>query len=294
MASETITSSEYIKHHLTNLTFGRHPDGNWGIAHSAQEAADMGFIAIHLDTMFWSIGLGLLFVLFAGRVAKRATAGVPDSFQNFVEWIVDFIDSSVRGSFSGKNDLVAPLAMTVFIWIFLMNLMDLVPVDLIPYSFAQFMGLFGADPHHVYMKIVPTTDPNATFGMAIGVFLLTIYYSIKVKGIGGFAGELTLQPFEASNIVVKILLIPINFFLEFVSLLAKPISLSLRLFGNLYAGEMIFILIALMYSAGLVLGLFGGVLQLAWAIFHILIITLQAFIFMTLTVVYMDMAHKAH
>ena len=132
MASGSITSSEYIKHHLTNLTFGQHPDGTWGLAHTAQEAADMGFMAIHLDSMFWSIVLGLLFVLFAAREAKKATAGVPSGFQNFIEWIVDFIDDTVRGSFRGKNDLVAPLALTVFVWIFLMNAMDLVPVDLIP------------------------------------------------------------------------------------------------------------------------------------------------------------------
>ncbi len=286
MASGTLTSSEYIKHHLTNLTFGQHPDGSWGMAHSAEEAAEMGFMAIHVDTMLWSLGLGILFIFFAARAAKSATTGTPVGFQNFVEWIVDVIDDSVRGSFSAKNDLVAPLAMTAFVWIFLMNLMDLVPVDLIPWL----LGLVGVH----FQKIVPSTDPNATFGMAIGVFLLTIYYSIKIKGVGGFLGELTLQPFQAKNIVVKVLLIPVNFFLEFVSLIAKPISLSLRLFGNMYAGEMIFILIALMYSAGIVMGVFGGALQFVWAVFHILVITLQAFIFMTLTVVYMDMAHSEH
>ncbi|OOZ40158.1 F0F1 ATP synthase subunit A [Solemya elarraichensis gill symbiont] len=286
MASGTLTSSEYIKHHLTNLTFGQHPDGSWGMAHSAEEAAEMGFMAIHVDTMLWSLGLGILFIFFAARAAKSASSDTPGGFQNFVEWIVDFIDESVRGSFTSKNDLVAPLAMTAFVWIFLMNLMDLVPVDLIPWL----LGLLGVH----FQKIVPSTDPNATFGMAIGVFLLTMYYSIKIKGVGGFLGELTLQPFQANNIVVKVLLIPVNFFLEFVSLIAKPISLSLRLFGNMYAGEMIFILIALMYSAGIVMGVFGGALQFVWAVFHILVITLQAFIFMTLTVVYMDMAHSEH
>ena len=295
MASETLTSSEYIKHHLTNLTFGKFPDGHWGMAHSAEEAKEMGFWAIHVDTMFWSIGLGVLFLFFFMKAAKTATPGVPGGLQNFVEWIVEFIDTSVRGSFSSKNDLVAPLALTIFIWIFLMNAMDLVPVDLIPWLTA--LGaetFFGADPHHVYMKVVPTTDPNATFGMAFGVFFLVLYYSIKIKGIGGFVGELTLQPFSSGNPIVNALFIPVNFLLEFVSLIAKPISLALRLFGNMYAGEMIFILIAIMYSAGVVLGLFGGVLQLGWAIFHILIITLQAFIFMTLTIVYLDMAHHEH
>jgi F-type H+-transporting ATPase subunit a len=286
MAGEALTSSEYIRHHLTNLTFGKLPEGGWGFAHDAAEAKAMGFSAIHVDTMFWSIGLGVLFLWFFKKVADRVTAGVPGAAQNFAEWLVEFVETSVRGSFTGRNIMVAPLSLTVFVWIFLMNLMDLIPVDLIPWI----SGLLGVH----FMKVVPTTDPNATFGMAIGVFVLVLYYSIKIKGIGGFAGELTLQPFSSGNPVVQALFIPVNFVLEFVSLIAKPVSLALRLFGNMYAGEMIFILIALMYSAGWILGLFGGVLQLGWAIFHILIITLQAFIFMTLTIVYLDMAHSEH
>ena len=286
MAGDTLTSSEYIKHHLTNLTFGKLPDGSWGVAHDAAEAKAMGFWAIHLDTMFWSIVLGVLFLYLFKKAADRATSGIPGGLQNFCEWIVEFIDESVRGSFSAKNDLVAPLALTIFIWIFLQNLMDLVPVDLIPWV----SGLLGIH----FMKVVPSTDPNATFGMAIGVFALVLYYSVKIKGVGGFVGELTLQPFSSDNPLVKVLFIPVNLVLEFVSLIAKPISLALRLFGNMYAGEMIFILIAIMYNAGIVMGLFGGVLQLGWAIFHILIITLQAFIFMTLTIVYLDMAHHEH
>jgi len=287
MSAETMTSSEYIKHHLTNLTWGQHADGHWGMAHTAEEAKEMGFWAIHVDTMFWSIFLGALFLFFFMRVAKNVTAGVPGGMQNFVEWIVEFVDDSVRGSFTARNNLVAPLALTIFVWIFLMNLMDLLPVDLIPWITGH-LGI----AH--FQKVVPSNDPNATFGMAIGVFLLMLYYSIKIKGVGGFVGELTLQPFEAKNPVIKALFIPVNFFLEFVSLVAKPISLSLRLFGNMYAGEMIFILIALMFTAGPVMAFFGGSLQLVWAIFHILIITLQAFIFMTLTIVYMDMAHSEH
>ncbi|MCP3664543.1 MAG: F0F1 ATP synthase subunit A [Gammaproteobacteria bacterium] len=286
MAGDALTSTEYIKHHLTNLTYGQHADGSWGIAHSAAEAKAMGFSAIHLDTMFWSILLGVLFLLFFKKVADRVTTGVPEGGQNFAEWIVEFIDTSVRGSFSGRNPLVAPLALTIFAWIFLQNLMDLVPVDVIP-LLAGAMGIH-------FMKVVPSTDPNATFGMAIGVFMLVLFYSIKIKGVGGFVGELTLQPFASDNSIVKVLFIPINFLLEFVSLIAKPISLALRLFGNMYAGEMIFILIAIMYNAGVVMGLFGGALQLGWAIFHILIITLQAFIFMTLTIVYLDMASSEH
>lgn len=307
MSGETMTSSAYIKHHLTNLTYGKLPAGEycegnqvvaqdgWTMASCGESASAMGFNAIHVDTMFWSILLGAVFIYIFKRAADKASTGIPGKLQNFAEWIVEFIDTSVRGSFSSKNDLVAPLALTIFVWIFLQNLMDLVPVDVIPRIAAELASLlFGADPHHVFMKVVPSTDPNATFGMAIGVFILMLYYSIKIKGIGGFAGELTLQPFSSDNTVVKVLFIPVNFLLEFVSLIAKPISLALRLFGNMYAGEMIFILIAIMYNAGIVLGLFGGVLQLGWAIFHILIITLQAFIFMTLTIVYMDMAHSDH
>ena len=285
MAGETSTG--YIKHHLQNLTYGQNPTtGNWEFAQSAAEAKAMGFWAVHVDTLFWSMALGVLFLFFFHKAARRATAGIPTGLQNFAEWIVEFIDTSVRGSFSGKNDLVAPLALTIFIWVFLMNFMDLIPVDLIPWL----THAAGVE----FMKVVPTTDPNATFGMAIGVFLLTIYYTIKNKGVGGFVAELTLHPFESKNLVVKVILIPVNFFLEFVSLIAKPVSLALRLFGNMYAGEMIFILIAIMLQAGLVLGAFGSLLQLGWAIFHILVITLQAFIFMTLTIVYMDMAHAEH
>ena len=284
--SETLTSGEYIKHHLTNLTFGQFPDGHWGVAHSAAEAKEMGFWAIHLDSMFWSLALAVLFSYFFYKAAQKASAGVPTGLQNFVEMLMDFVNESVRGSFSGKNDMVAPLAMTVFVWVFLMNLMDLVPVDVIPHI----AGMLGIH----FMKVVPTTDPNITFALALGVFGLIIFYSIKIKGVGGFVGELTGLPFETKNPFLKPVFAVINFILEGVNLIAKPISLSLRLYGNMYAGEMIFILIAVMYSAGWALGIFGGFLQLGWAIFHILIITLQAFIFMTLTIVYLDMAHAEH
>ena len=278
-SSETLTTSGYIKHHLQNLTFGNHPENGWSIAHSAQEASEMGFMAIHLDSMFWSIVLGALFLVVFGQVAARMTSATPGGLQNFIEWIVDFIEDNVRGSFSGKNDLIAPLALTLFVWVLLMNFMDLVPVDWIP-ELAKLMGI-------EYMKVVPTTDPNITFSLALSVFVLMIYYSIKMKGLGGFVGELTLQPFGKY-------MIPVNLFLEGISLLAKPLSHSLRLFGNLYAGEMIFILIALLYSTGWTLALVGGVLHWAWAVFHILIVLLQAFIFMVLTIVYLDMAHHQH
>lgn len=293
MASESLSSTEYIKHHLQNLTFGKLPDGSLGLAQNPEQAKAMGFWAINVDTLGFSILLGALFLYFFSKVAKSATKQVPTGAQNFVEWIIEFINDSVRGSFSGRNPLVAPLALTIFIWIFLMNLMDLVPVDYLP-VIAHALGL-------PFLKVVPTTDPNATFGMSIAIFVLVIYYSIKVKGAGGFAGELALQPFSSTNPVIKTLFIPINLFLEGVNLIAKPVSLSLRLFGNMYAGEMIFILLAIMggsWAAASVGNsvLFGTqiLLSLGWAIFHILIITLQAFIFMTLTIVYLDMAHQEH
>ena len=279
MAAAPESSAEYIKHHLTNLTFGQHPDGHWGFAHSMHEAAEMGFWAINVDSMLFSVGLGALFLWGFRKAARTATAGVPGGWQNFVEWVVEFIDESVRGSFSGKNALVGPLALTLFVWIFLMNLMDLIPVDHIPWL----TSLAGVG----HLKIVPSTDPNVTFGLSLSVFVLVLYYSFKMKGVGGFIGELAFQPFPK-------FLAPVNLVLEGVTLIAKPVSLSLRLFGNMYAGEMIFILIALMYGGGLALGAFGGLLQLGWAISHILIITLQAFIFMTLTIVYLDMACQEH
>ncbi len=291
MSAEAHTSTEYIKHHLQNLTYGQLPAGyqrgdgevlqesTWTLAHTVQEARDMGFMAINVDTMGFSILLGVLFLFFFRKAAKSASNGVPTGLVNFVEWVVEFVDSSVKGSFAARNPLVAPLALTIFIWIFLMNLMDLVPIDWLP-GIATVLGL-------PYMKVVASTDPNATFGMSLTVFALVIYYSIKMKGLGGFVGELTLQPFGKWGM-------PANLLLEGVNLIAKPVSLALRLFGNMYAGEMIFILIAIMFSGGAVLAFTGGVLQWAWAVFHILIITLQAFIFMTLTIVYLDMAHQEH
>ena len=276
MASEALTSQEYIRHHLTNLTFGRHPDGNWGWAANGEEAQAMGFYAIHVDSMFWAIGLGLVFIGLFWHVARNATAGVPGPLQNMVEMVVEFVDETVTDIFVYRNDLIAPLALTIFVWVFLMNMMDLVPVDWIP----QVAHLAGVP----YFKVVPTTDPNVTMGMALSVFVLILYYSVKSKGAGGFLAELSFHPFPK-------MLAPINFIMEFITLLSKPLSLGLRLFGNLYAGEMIFILIALMYG-GFFVGIFGGVLQWAWAVFHLLIVTLQAFIFMVLTVVYLAQAHE--
>ena len=270
MAGDTLTSSEYIKHHLTNLTYGQHVDGSWGLAHTAEEAKEMGFWALNVDTLGFSILLGGLFLFFFSKAAKYATSGVPGGLQNFVEWVIEFIDDNVKSSFTGKNNFIGALGLTVFVWILLMNAMDLIPVDFLPYI-ANLMGVH-------FLKVVPTTDPNATMGMALSIFGLTLFYSFKIKKPGGFFAELAFHPFPKY-------LMPVNLLLEGVSLIAKPISLGLRLFGNMYAGEMIFILIALLpwyvqWS-----------LSLPWAIFHILIVVLQAFIFMVLTIVYMDMAY---
>lgn len=266
-----MTSSEYIKHHLQNLTYGQFPDGHWGIAHSAEQAKEMGFWAFHLDTLGFSFVLGALFLIVFHRSGRNMTVNTPNGFQNFIESIIDFINENVRGSFNGKNPLIAPLALTCFIWIVLMNTMDLLPIDLLP-KIASWLGVD-------YLKVVPTADPNATFGMSLGIFILMIYYSIKEKGAGGFVSELAFHPFGKA-------MLPVNLLLEGVGLLAKPVSLALRLFGNMYAGELIFILIALFPYW------IQWSLSLPWAIFHILIVLLQGFIFMTLVIVYMDMAHQ--
>ena len=277
MASAAENPAEYIQHHLTNLTFGQYEDGTWGLAHTAEEAAAMGFNAIHVDSMVWSVVTGLVFFIVFRVAAKNATAGVPGPLQNFVEMIVDFIDDTTATIFNYRNSLIAPMALTIFVWVWLMNFMDLVPVDWIP-TLAKMMGV-------EYMKVVPSTDPNITMAMAFSVFGLIIFFSIKEKGLGGFLGELAFHPFPKW-------LAPVNLIIESVILIAKPISLGLRLFGNMYAGEMIFILIALMFSGGLLYGVLGGVLQWGWAMFHVLIITLQAFIFAVLTTVYMAQAHE--
>ena len=280
MASNAPTTTEYIQHHLQNLVVGIHPENGFSIAHGADEAAAMGFWALHLDSIFWSVFLGGLFIWLFKKAADNVTSGVPGPLQNFVELMVEFVDTNVRETFHAKNELVAPMALTIFVWVFLMNLMDLVPVDLIP-RMTEAVGI-------PYMKVVPSTDVNITLGLLLSVFALMIYYSLKVKGAGGFFKELAFQPFNSNNMLVQMLFVPINLLLEGVALLAKPISLALRLFGNMYAGELIFILIALLpfYAQWL--------LSVPWAIFHILVITLQAFIFMMLTIVYMSMAHEHH
>lgn len=276
--AEGQTVQEYITHHLSYWTYGRHPDGHWGFAHTIEEAKEMGFMAVHVDTMLWSLFLGGGALLFFRYIGKRATTDVPSGMQNFVESIFEFVDARVTEGFNHKNPLIAPLALTVFVWILLMNLMDLVPVDWLP-EIAMFFGGF-AGMEHMSFKVVPTTDPNITLGMSISVFFLIIYYSIKNKGIGGFFAELAFHPFPKW-------LMPFNLMIEIPTLLAKPISLGLRLFGNLYAGELLFLVIASL------LGLYQLPFHFVWAVFHILVVPLQAFVFMMLTIVYLNAAHDS-
>ncbi len=346
-SGESITTTEYISHHLQNLTFGKHPEHGWSFAHSAADAQAMGFWAFHVDTMFWALFLGLVFYLLFRKVAKAANSGVPTRCQSAIEVIVEFVDESVRDSFHGTSRLIAPLALTLFVWIFFMNFMDLIPVDWLPWVASQ-AGIS-------HQKVVPTTDVNATMGMAITVFVLIIIYSIRFKGVGGFLSELVMNPLNPKELGMPKIFWPFvmafNFILELVSLLAKPVSLGLRLFGNLYAGELIFILIALIFTAGsawfaaglssifgehipawfwvaaslaivstlwlnlkekistkatlwlllaemLLIGglafLGGQLMHFGWAAFHLLVITLQAFIFMMLTIVYLSMASEHH
>ena len=278
-AGEELTLTGYIKHHLTNGQVRLSDDpNNW-------------WMVLNVDTLAWSIGLGLLFLWIFKRAANKATLGVPGKFQCFIEMVVEFVDSNVKDTFHGKSKLIAPLALTIFVWVFLMNLMDLIPVDFLPTAAALISGeswdVISSGQSHTYMKVVPTTDLNLTLAMGLGVFALIIFYSIRVKGVMGFVKELTLQPFNVKNPVVQALFIPVNLLLELVTLFAKPISLALRLFGNLYAGELIFILIA-------AIGLFQLPLHFVWAVFHILVIVLQAFIFMMLTIVYLSMASTDH
>ena len=272
------SSGEYIQHHLQNLQVCK-TDSGW-----VWNECTGNPLAINVDSMFWSVLLGVVFIWMFGRAAKRASVGKPGKLQAFVELVVDFVDSSVRDTFHGRSKLIAPLALTIFVWVFLMNLMDLVPVDWIPWVTENVL-------HIPYMKVVPTTDVNVTFGMSIAVFLLIIYYTIANKGVSGFIGELTLHPIapptKGLGLLAAPLIIAFNFILESVALLAKPLSLSLRLFGNMFAGELIFILIAL-------LGIWQLPLHFGWAVFHVLIVTLQAFIFMMLTIVYLSLASEKH
>ncbi|PIJ49585.1 F0F1 ATP synthase subunit A [Erwinia sp. OLTSP20] len=270
-AGEIATPQEYIGHHLHNLQIDLR---TFQLVDPSHVPAT--FWVLNIDSMFFSVVLGLVFLLLFRQVAKSATSGVPGKLQATVELIVGFVDGNVRDMYQGKSKMIAPLALTIFVWVLLMNFMDLLPIDLLPYIGEHVFGLPA-------LRVVPSADVNITLSMALGVFILILFYSFKIKGIGGFAKELTLQPFNHP------LFIPINLILEGVSLLSKPVSLGLRLFGNMYAGELIFILIA-----GLLPWWSQWILNVPWAIFHILIISLQAFIFMVLTIVYLSMASEEH
>lgn len=273
-----LTVQEYITHHLSFLTFGR-IDGHWGFAHTPEEAAEMGFWAINVDTFGWSLFLGAGFLYFFYTVGKNASVDNPSGVQNFIEYVVEFVEARVSESFKFKNELIGPLCLTLLFWILLMNTMDLVPVDLITTFGFEKLASVVFHFEHAPFKIVPTTDPNITMGMAALVFFMIIYYSIKHKGLGGFLGELAFHPFGKW-------MLPFNLIIEVPTLLAKPISLGLRLFGNLYAGELLFLLIASM------LGVWQLPAHFVWAAFHLLVIPLQAFVFMMLTIVYLNAAHE--
>jgi F-type H+-transporting ATPase subunit a len=280
-------ATEYILHHQTFLS-NKPPHGI------------VDFSVINYDTVFFSVLLAAVFFGLFWLVARKATSGVPGRVQNFVELIVSFVDTQVRDTFHGTSRLIAPLALTIFCWVWLFNFMDLVPVDFLPWV-GHTIGV-------EHLKVVPSTDLNATFALSLTVFILIIFYSLKMKGVVGFVSELTLQPFRVKNFAVQALLVPVNFILESVTFLARPVSLSLRLYGNLYAGEMIFLLLAALTLSvgfgnlttvggvvGTVLGVIAqALLGFVWAGFHVLIITLQAFIFMVLTIVYLSMAHEHH
>ncbi|HCT9100087.1 TPA: F0F1 ATP synthase subunit A [Proteus mirabilis] len=271
-SGEALTTRDYIGGHLNNLQLDLR---TFELVNPHAENTP-SFWVLNIDSLFFSVLMGLLFLWILRKVAVKATSGVPGKFQTAVEMVIGFVDSSVRDMYHGKSKVIAPLALTVFVWVLLMNALDLLPIDFIPYIGEHILGLPA-------LRIVPTADVSITLSMAIGVFILILFYSIKMKGVKGFTKELTLQPFNHP------VFIPINLILEGVSLLSKPVSLGLRLFGNMYAGELIFILIA-----GLLPWWSQWLLSLPWAIFHILIITLQAFIFMVLTIVYLSMASEEH
>lgn len=268
---ETVSSTDYVVHHLTNLKLD--------LSTMTLDPYATGFWVLHVDSLVFSFLLGGLFLWLFRKVAKSATTGVPSGLQNFVEMIVGFVDSQVKETFPGHHPLIAPLSLTIFVWVFLMNCMDLVPVDLLP-AIAAGAGID-------YLKVVPVADVNITLGMSLSVLVLIYYFNFKFKGAGGFAKEALTHPFGPW-------MAPFNLLLRIVEDLAKPVSLSLRLFGNLFAGELIFILIALLFMQGWILSFLGLGLHWLWAVFHILVVTLQAFVFMVLTIVYLSLAAEHH
>jgi F-type H+-transporting ATPase subunit a len=278
------TPGEYIVHHLTHLQ--NHKPGNV-----------VDFSVFNFDSLFWSIAMGVLGCWLLWLGARKATAGVPGRFQAAVEILVEMVDTQAKGIVHNAQSrkFIAPLALTVFVWIFLMNAMDLLPVDLLPVIWESIYGATGRDPHHAYMRVVPTADLSVTMGLSLSVLLICLFYNIKIKGMGGWVHELFTAPFGAHPV-----LWPFNFAMQIIEFVAKTVSHGMRLFGNMYAGELIFLLIALMGGAwsltGTGIGLAIGhiIAGFVWAAFHLIIITLQAFVFMMLALVYLGQAHDAH
>lgn len=279
-------ATEYIQHHLHHL--------QWQVGEGK-------FMTLNVDSIFFTIVLAGVFLFFFLRAMRKAKVENPGKFQTFVEMIVTFVDGMVRETFHGRSKLIAPLALTIFCVVFLMNFMDMIPVDWLPALWAQANAAAGHDPHHAYLRVVPTADLNTTLGMSLMVFLLIQVFGLRHKGFATFAKEAFTAPFHAENVVMKIVLAPANLLLRVIEELVRPLSLTLRLFGNMYAGELIFILIALMtWNAALSSGMTYVMAPLqfvsgfVWTAFHILVITLQAFIFMMLTIVYLSMAAESH
>ena len=278
------TAGEYIAHHLTHLQ-------------NKPMKGVIDFSVVNIDSIFWSVLLGLVASLLLWKAAKAASAGVPGRFQAAVEILVEMVDTQAKGIIHNAHSrkLVAPLALTVFIWIFMMNAMDFLPVDFLPKVFELLYAAGGHDPHHAYMRVVPTADLSTTLGLSTSVLLVCVFYNIKIKGAGGWIHELFTAPFGSHPV-----LWPVNFLMQMIEFAAKTVSHGMRLFGNMYAGELIFMLIALMGGSA-ALSMSGVLLPIGqiiagsiWAIFHILIVALQAFIFMMLTLVYVGQAHDAH
>lgn len=292
MAAEGVgpTPGEYIRHHLTHLT-------------NHKQGFIVDFSVINLDSVIFSSVLGALVCFLLWRAARGATAGVPGRFQAAVEMLVELVDSQAKGVIHNAQSrkLVAPLALTVFCWIFMMNFMDMLPVDLLPKLWEMYYASTGHDPHHAYLRVVPTADLSTTLGLSISVLLLCLFYNIKIKGFGGWTHELVTAPFGTSkNPVWAVLLGLTNFLMQMIEFVAKTVSHGMRLFGNMFAGELVFMLIALLGGFA-TLSLTGGLLFVGhliagtvWTLFHILVITLQAFIFMMLALIYLGQAHDAH
>lgn len=293
MAAETTeqaqTAGQYIQHHLHHL------QKDFGF-HNVTQNKIIDFSLFNADSMFWSILLGVVGCFLLWRAARKATSGVPGRFQAAVEILSEMVENQAKGVIHNEKSrkLVAPLALTVFVWIFLMNAMDLLPVDFLPWAYQHAVG-----DHHAFQRVVPTADLSTTLGLSVSVLLVCIFYNLKIKGLGGWSHELVTAPFGAHPV-----LWPINFLMQIIEFVAKTVSHGMRLFGNMFAGELVFMLIALMggvwawqfnpLTGGFWLGVGHVIAGSVWAIFHILIITLQAFIFMMLTLIYVGQAHDAH